>query len=214
MNISRRDFLKGTAAGALSLAATSLLSQGVAFADGEKAADEAVNYYKTSAGLNPQDYDFRDPDSDLSAIFSPWKFGGLSLNHRMVKSAAGSDTQKGSEEEAVEYYANFAKGGVEMVWVEDFLKFHDNFPSARATAIEDSHVKAVVDGVHKAGGYIGYQLSCMGRSFSGFDAATAAMYESAFAEHLTREEVKLVQEDFINGANLKLIYFIIKDTKW
>ena len=200
MNISRRDFLKGTAAGALSLAATSLLSQGVAFADGEKAADETVNYYKTSAGLNPQDYDFRDPDSDLSAIFSPWKFGGLSLNHRMVKSAAGSDTQKGSEEEAVEYYANFAKGGVEMVWVEDFLKFHDNFPSARATAIEDSHVKAVVDGVHKAGGYIGYQLSCMGRSFSGFDAATAAMYESAFAEHLTREEVKLVQEDFINGA--------------
>ena len=200
MNISSRDFLKGTAAGALSLAATSLLSQGVAFADGEKAADEAVNYYKTSAGLNPQDYDFRDPDSDLSAIFSPWKFGGLSLNHRMVKSAAGSDTQKGSEEEAVEYYANFAKGGVEMVWVEDFLKFHDNFPSARATAIEDSHVKAVVDGVHKAGGYIGYQLSCMGRSFSGFDAATAAMYESAFAEHLTREEVKLVQEDFINGA--------------
>ena len=183
MNISRRDFLKGTAAGALSLAATSLLSQGVAFADGDKAADEAVNYYKTSAGLNPQDYDFRDPDSDLSAIFSPWKFGGLSLNHRMVKSAAGSDTQKGSEEEAVEYYANFAKGGVEM-----------------ATAIEDSHVKAVVDGVHKAGGYIGYQLSCMGRSFSGFDAATAAMYESAFAEHLTREEVKLVQEDFINGA--------------
>ena len=200
MNISRRDFLKGTAAGALSLAATSLLSQGVAFADGDKAADEAVNYYKTSAGLNPQDYDFRDPDSDLSAIFSPWKFGGLSLNHRMVKSAAGSDTQKGSEEEAVEYYANVAKGGVEMVWVEDFLKFHDNFPSARATAIEDSHVKAVVDGVHKAGGYIGYQLSCMGRSFSGFDAATAAMYESAFAEHLTREEVKLVQEDFINGA--------------
>ena len=200
MNISRRDFLKGTAAGALSLAATSLLSQGVAFADGDKAADEAVNYYKTSAGLNPQDYDFRDPDSDLSAIFSPWKFGGLSLNHRMVKSAAGSDTQKGSEEGAVEYYANFAKGGVEMVWVEDFLKFHDNFPSARATAIEDSHVKAVVDGVHKAGGYIGYQLSCMGRSFSGFDAATAAMYESAFAEHLTREEVKLVQEDFINGA--------------
>ena len=47
MNISRRDFLKGTAAGALSLAATSLLSQGVAFADGDKAADEAVNYYKT-----------------------------------------------------------------------------------------------------------------------------------------------------------------------
>ena len=199
MNISRRDFLKGTAAGALGLAASSLLSPVSAFAEGEKEA-EKLNIHQAMAGLNPQDYDFRDPDSDLSAVFSPWKFGGLSLSHRMVKSAAGSDTQKGSEEEAVEYYANFAKGGVEMVWVEDFLKFHDNFPSARATAIEDSHVKAVVDGVHAAGGYIGYQLSCMGRSFSGFDAATAPMYASAFAEHLTREEVKLVQEDFINGA--------------
>ena len=114
MNISRRDFLKGTAAGALGLAATSLLSPVSAFAE-EKPAEADV--HKVMAGLNPQDYDFRDPNSDLSAVFSPWKFGGLSLSHRMVKSAAGSDTQMGGEEEAVEYYANFAKGGIEMVWV-------------------------------------------------------------------------------------------------
>ncbi|MER2235953.1 MAG: FAD-dependent oxidoreductase [Candidatus Limivicinus sp.] len=201
MNISRRDFLKGTAAGALGIAASSLLSPVTAFAEEDKtAAAVDTNLHKLMAEMNPQDYNFRDADSDLSAVFSPWKFGGLSLSHRMVKSAAGSDTQLGSEEEAVEYYTNFAKGGVEMVWVEDFLKFHDNFPSSRATDIESSHVKAVVDGVHAAGGYIGYQLSCMGRSFSGFDAATAAQYESAFAEHLTAEEVKLVQADFINGA--------------
>ena len=199
MVISRRDFLKGSAAGALGIAAAGILSP-VSFAEGEKTAEAPVNVYKAMSELNPQDYDFRDADSDLSAVFSPWKFGGLTLNHRMVKSAAGSDTQKGSEEEAVEYYAAFAKGGVEMVWVEDFLAFGDNFPSGRAMKIEDSHVKAVVDGVHKAGGYIGYQLSCMGRSFSGFDAATAPQYASAFAEHLTREEVKLVQEDFIKGA--------------
>ncbi|MBR4473721.1 MAG: FAD-dependent oxidoreductase [Oscillospiraceae bacterium] len=200
MNISRRDFLKGTAAGALGIAATSLLSPVAAFAEDKGAEAADVNVHQVLAGMNPQDYDFRDQDSDLSAVFSPWKFGGLNLSHRMVKSAAGSDTQLGSEEEAVEYYANFAKGGVEMVWVEDFLKFHEHFPSSRATDIETSHVKAVVDGVHAAGGYIGYQLSCMGRSFSGFDAATAPQYASAFAEHLTAEEVKLVQEDFIKGA--------------
>ncbi len=200
MKISRRDFLKGSAAGALSLAATSLIGPAAAVAD-EAAAPEPVNVYKNIATvMNPQDYDFRDKDSDLSAIFSPWKFGGLNLNHRMVKSAAGSDTQVGSEQEAVDYYAAFARGGVEMIWVEDFLRFHDNFPSGRAIAIEDSHVKAVVDGVHKAGGYIGYQLSCMGRSFSGFDAATAPQYASAFAEHLTREEIDLLKADFINGA--------------
>ena len=198
MNISRRDFLKGSAAGALGLAATTLL--GPVAASAESAAEEKVNIYKAMTELNPQDYNFRDTDSDLSAVFSPWKFGGLSLNHRMVKSAAGSDTQRGSEEEAVEYYAAFAKGGVEMIWVEDFLAFGENFPSSRQQPIETSHIRAVVDGVHAAGGYIGYQLSCMGRSFSGFDAATAPQYASAFAEHLTREEVKLVQEDFIQGA--------------
>ena len=115
MLISRRDFLKGSAAGALSLAAAGILSPTAAFAEGEKAAEAPVSVYQAMSELNPQDYDFRDTDSDLSAVFSPWKFGGLTLNHRMVKSAAGSDTQKGSEEEAVEYYAAFAKGGVEMV---------------------------------------------------------------------------------------------------
>jgi hypothetical protein len=106
MVISRRDFLKGSAAGALGIAAAGILSP-VSFAEGEKTAEAPVNVYKAMSELNPQDYDFRDADSDLSAVFSPWKFGGLTLNHRMVKSAAGSDTQKGSEEEAVEYYAAF-----------------------------------------------------------------------------------------------------------
>ena len=101
MKISRRDFLKGSAAGALGLAATSILGPATALADDAKTAEAPVNVYKVMTELNPQDYDFRDPDSDLSAVFSPWKFGGLTLNHRMVKSAAGSDTQKGSEEEAV-----------------------------------------------------------------------------------------------------------------
>ena len=166
----------------------------------EEAAKTVETVKAVVSELNPQDYNFRDTDSDLSAVFSPWKFGGLSLNHRMVKSAAGSDTQRGSVEEAVEYYAAFAKGGVEMVWVEDFLAFGENFPSGRAAKIEDTHVKEVIEGVHAAGGYIGYQLSCMGRSFSGFDAATAPQYASAYAEHLTLDEVKKVQEDFIQGA--------------
>ena len=202
MDISRRAFLKGTAAGALGLAAAGVLSPGAAFAEseGEKAAEEVVNVYKTMTELNPQDYDFRDTDSDLSAVFSPWKFGGLELHHRMVKAAAGSDTQRGSEEEAVEYYAAFAKGGVEMIYVEDCLQYGEHFINSRAMPIEESHIEAVIKGVHDAGGYIGYQLSCMGFAFSGFDPATAAQFETAHADHLTREEIQFLQEDFINGA--------------
>ena len=52
MNISRRDFLKGTAAGALGLAASSLLSPVSAFAEGEKEA-EKLNIHQAMAGLNP-----------------------------------------------------------------------------------------------------------------------------------------------------------------
>ena len=75
MNISRRDFLKGTAAGALGLAASSLIAPAAAFAEEEKAAETAeVSVHQAMAAqMNPQDYDFRDPDSDLSAVFSPWQ---------------------------------------------------------------------------------------------------------------------------------------------
>ena len=200
-NISRRSFLKGALASAGAVAASGLVTP-IAFADEAKPVEE-IETHKAIATMNPQDYtEFRKGDTDMAAIFSPWKFGGLNLTHRMVKSAAGSDTQGNSLEEAVEYYEAFAKGGVEMVWMEDILKFHKNFPSSRATNIEDSHVKEVVKAVHDAGGYIGYQLSCMGRSFSGFDAATAPQYASACAHELTIEEVKLLQEDFINGAKI------------
>lgn len=200
--ITRRNFLKGSAAGALGMMLTGIAQApaAVAEAQAEQAPEKSV--YEVMAGMNPQDYAFRSTDTDMAAIFSPWKFGGLTLNHRMVKSAAGSDTQRGSEEEAVEYYAAFAKGGVEMVWVEDHIEFKETFKNGRSAPAENTHIKAVIKGVHDAGGYIGYQLSCMGAKFSGFDPATAAQYASAFAEHLTREEIALLQKDFINGAKM------------
>lgn len=149
--------------------------------------------------LNPQDYDYRDTNTDFATLFSDWKFGGLTLHHRMVKSAAGSDTA-GSEQEICAYYSNFAKGGVEMVWVEDYANVFDHYTSPRKKSKEEAHLAALAKAVHDAGGYIGYQLSCMGQSFSGFDPATAAQYESAYAEHLNEEEIKNLKSDFINGA--------------
>ncbi len=190
--ISRRDFLKGTAAGA---------AEQVPEAASQAApAESSANAYVAMAAINPQDYDFRSTDTDMSNIFSPWKLGNIELTHRMVKSAAGSDTQRGSEEEAVEYYTNFVKGGVEMVFVEDHLEFKETFLNRRAAAIEDTHIKAVIESVHAAGGHIGYQLSCMGAKFSGFDPATAGRFDTANAEDMTLEELHLLQQDFIKGA--------------
>lgn len=243
--ISRRDFLKGTAAAAASLTAASLLGGCQSAADGTAAATEgaattaaetaaetaAATAAETAAAttaaaetvaetaaaaadnagggaaakaasvysLNPQDYDYRDPNTDFKTLFSSWKFGGLTLNHRMVKSAAGSDTGK-NEQEICAYYSNFAKGGVEMVWVEDFVNALPHFGRPNKPNREDAPLAQIAKAVHDAGGYVGYQLSCMGQKFSGFDPATAAQYESAYAEHLSAEEVAQLQQDFIDGA--------------
>lgn len=191
--ISRRDFLKGTAAGAVGLAALGIVPSAGHVKASELTAQQAM------AKLNPQDYDFRSKDTDMAAIFSEWNFGSLKLNHRMVKSAAGSDTS-GNPQELVAYYEAFAKGGVEMVWVEDFLQLYPHFTNPRKKDPAKMPLKELVKAVHDAGGYIGYQLSCMSQKFSGFDPATAAQYESACAEHLSLEELKTLQADFIAAA--------------
>ncbi len=201
--ISRRTFLKGAAAAAVSAATVSILPGCTTNENPGTSSDcppcptdtGTTSVYK----LNPQDYDYRDTDTDFATLFSSWQFGGLTLNHRMVKSAAGSDTA-GSEQEICAYYSNFAKGGVEMVWVEDFVNVFDYYTRPNKMDKDKAPLAALAKAVHDAGGYIGYQLSCMGQKFSGFDPATAAQYESAYAEHLTMEEVQTLKNDFINGA--------------
>lgn len=60
--------------------------------------------------------------TDFKTLFSPLKIGPLKLNHRMIKSAAGSATYlAGPTDELLQYYIQFAKGGVELIWVEKFL---------------------------------------------------------------------------------------------
>ena len=80
-DVSRRDFLKGTAAGAMGLAALGL-APGVEVAKAEEKPE--LTAQQAVAKLNPQDYDYRSRDTDMAAIFSDWKFGGLTLLHRMV----------------------------------------------------------------------------------------------------------------------------------
>lgn len=198
MNISRRDFLKGSVAGAVGIAVAGLVPGRPATAYAEE-APAAVNVHEAIAQLNPQDYDYRSTDTDLSHVFSPWQLGKIKLNHRMVKSAAGSDTGA-NPDEFLAYYEAFADGGVEMIWVEDFVELYKNFSNPRKLPKENVPLKELADRLHAKGAYVGYQLSCMGQKFSGFDPATAAQYDSAHAENLTLEEIHMLQEDFIAGA--------------
>ena len=140
MALSRRQFLTGigvagvAAAGAgLAGCAPQQAAQSGGAASGPGAASGASELIP-AATLNPQDYDYRQNTTDFKTLFSPLKIGPLELSHRMVKSAAGSACYlAGFTKELSEYYVNFAKGGVELIWVEgEMLPKNEMSPEAIA----------------------------------------------------------------------------------
>lgn len=241
--ITRRDFMKGTAAGAISLAAAGILgacsdntagttaagttAAGTTAAETTAAETTAagmttaalepqisdISGGTTLASLNPQDYNYTEnsiTDFSKTTLFSPWKLGPLSLSHRMVKSTAGSDTQKSwqtTPNEFSSYYANFAKGGVELLWCEDVFDIYEHFPNENRPHWSSDVLKQMVDAVHEAGGYIGYQVSAM--SLSGIDLSASSFEMAAtFANVMTKEQVQTYIEDAASAAkNLQDVGF-------
>ncbi|MDO4633798.1 MAG: FAD-dependent oxidoreductase [Eubacteriales bacterium] len=217
MSITRREFLKGTAAGAAGLAVAGLFGAGkektviaaeetTEAAAAAEAAQQPANVQAfLSANLNPQDYDYTQNDVEDFAktkIFEPWQFGPLTIENRIVKSAAGSAyLPTAKKEEIIAEYTNWAKGGAGLIWIEDFANLYTNYPASyKVYSREDCYVSDIAAAIHAEGKFCGYQLSLMGASFSGFDASTAEEYASAHADDMTLEELKKLQEDFIDAA--------------
>ncbi len=124
LDVTRRGFLKGGALAAAAAGISAASLSGCAPTVASKSSGSGSSASTSAASdtievINPQDYDYRTNSGDTSALFSAWKLGPLSLSHRMVKSAAGSATYlAGYTDELYQYYVNFAKGGIEMIWVE------------------------------------------------------------------------------------------------
>jgi 2,4-dienoyl-CoA reductase-like NADH-dependent reductase (Old Yellow Enzyme family)/thioredoxin reductase len=169
--ISRRTFLKG-AAGVAGVAAIgglvgcssdeesdkSTKTAGKSSKDDSKVGGAVAGELIAAAYLNPQDYDYRQNTTDFKTLFSPLKIGSLNLNHRMVKSAAGSATYLGGlTDELLQYYVNFAKGGVEFILVEGIAELEpplDGSPTPKATV---EFGKKLVKECGKYGAKLGYQ---------------------------------------------------------
>ena len=152
-----------------------------------------------SIELNPQSDDYRGNTTDFVTLFSSVKIGSLELSNRMVKSAAGSDTQ-GNEDEIVAYYRSFAQGGIDLVWMEDCADKYEHFPNARAQSMDKVPFERIADAIHEEGAYVGYQISCMGIAFSGTQKDSSGQFASAVAGDLTREEIGLVVADTVSAA--------------
>lgn len=127
MDISRRDFLKGTTAGIAGIALTGILGgcqasseEPAPTADPTKTPETASEKVLLGDILNPQE-DFTACTTDYSHIFSPLKIGGVTLKNRLAKSAAGSEMQKSTDwpdPTNLAYYKQLAKGGVAMICTE------------------------------------------------------------------------------------------------
>ena len=167
--ISRRNFLKGAAASALSVAALGKLDALSVRAVAEEGAAEAVNLYAPNdlipqAYLNPQlaESDFRTADMELKTLFSPFKIGNVELNHRMVKSAAGSAAYlAGMTDEFLTYYFNIAKGGVELIFIES-VGFLEVPESGEYEEENRAYIEKLVKGCAEYGASLGYQISGFG----------------------------------------------------
>ena len=110
------------------------------------------------AYLNPQDYDYRQKTGELKTLFSPLTIGSLNLSHRMIKSAAGSATYlAGLTDELFQYYVNFAKGGVELIWVEMIGKLEPPVDGSPTPAETIEFGKKLVAECGKYGAKLGYQ---------------------------------------------------------
>jgi 2,4-dienoyl-CoA reductase-like NADH-dependent reductase (Old Yellow Enzyme family)/NADPH-dependent 2,4-dienoyl-CoA reductase/sulfur reductase-like enzyme len=206
--LSRRGFLKGAAISALGVGIASTNLAGCAPTPTQEisastAASPTENFSPQAAiaQLNPQDYDYTSNTTNFATLFSEFKIGSLTLSNRMVKSAGGSDTQN-NEEEIIAYYHNFAKGGVDLVWMEDCANTFPHFPMGRKQAFEKIPFSRIAEAVHSEGAYIGYQLSCMGVVFSGTPQISEGSFASAVAGDLTRDELSTLQGDFIDAAKL------------
>lgn len=129
------------------------------------------------AYLNQQDYDYRQNTTDFATLFSSLKIGSLELNHRMVKSAAGSATYlAGLTDELYQYYVNFAKGGVELIWVEGIAELEPGEDGTLpAETIEFG--KKLVAGCAEHGASLGYQWALFGGDVSELTHEEIAAFE-------------------------------------
>lgn len=190
MTLSRRQFLAGMGVAGVAAAGAGLAGcapaankgQGDVAASGSGAAPAGEGEFIAAASLNPQDYDYRQNTTDFATLFSPWKLGGMELGHRMVKSAAGSACYlAGLTQELHDYYVNFAKGGVEMIWFEMVDALAPM--SGQNTQEAADFAKKLVEDCKQYGAHLGYQNYA---------------FTPKSANEMTVEEIHAFQDSVVN----------------
>ena len=126
-----------------------------------------------------------------SALFSEWQMGSRTFHHRMMKSAAFQLAfLAANPDEYINYYLRMAKGGVEMIWIEDVANMWEMTASPLKQDYSAYDFKGLVDALHAEGCTVGYQFDTMGAAIGPLD------YTQPFIGNYSTEE--MVQA-LING---------------
>ena len=165
----------------------------------EPAAGELV------PAINPQDTNFTNSITDFSksALFSEWKLGPHTMHHRMIKtSALNMNFNRKNPDEYIGVYKRMAEGGVEMIWVEDFMDTWPRFGGGLKQPAEDFDVQGLVDTLHNLGAKVGYQFGTMVSAIGPMDftAPFIGDYDTATVQEWIQEiisiPVKLMEYGF------------------
>jgi len=159
--ISRRNLIGAAAGLGVAAAASSMIAAEPVRA--EEAAAPAEPELLYTAYVNPQCTDYRTNTKELTTLFSPWKLGKYEIANRMCKSAAGSATYlAGLTPELHQYYVNFAKGGVPLIWMENVGAMEPTPDTGAPTAEAVAFGQALTAECAQYGAYMGYQWAPFG----------------------------------------------------
>lgn len=166
--LSRRQFFTGVGVAGIAAAGAGLVGCAPSSPEPREGGEEAASKSGSeeliaAASLNPQDYDYRQNTTDFKTLFSPLQIGSMQLNHRMVKSAAGSAAYlDGLNDELLQYYVNFAKGGVELIWIEGIAELEPPPTGGEVSEEVMAFGRKLVDECAKYGAQLGYQWAYFG----------------------------------------------------
>ena len=197
--VSRRQFVAGSAAAGLGIAAASSLAaaapQSAVAAETPAAAGTPT---EGARAINPQDHSYTTnsiEDFSKSALFSEWQMGGRTFHHRMVKSAAFQLAfLAANPDEYINYYLRMAKGGVEMIWIEDAANMWEMTASPFKQDYSAYDIKGLVDALHAEGCTVGYQFDTMGAPIGPLD------YTAPFIGDYSKEEIQSWEQVVVDIA--------------
>jgi 2,4-dienoyl-CoA reductase-like NADH-dependent reductase (Old Yellow Enzyme family)/thioredoxin reductase len=179
--LTRRSFIAAATLGAGSLALLSGCTPQVPNTESEGGGSSGVSGDGSSdTAFNPQE-DYTAHTTDYAAVFQPLQIGSLTLKNRIVKSPGGSDTWEPEgdvlNDNFLDYYENFAKGGAAAVFTESSIGAYIGIDIANRQSTgwlganldkAPELLGPVVERIHKHNAYIGFQLAGPG-SVGGLD---------------------------------------------